>query len=414
MNLRSTKTKYILFTSAIILIVVYGFKKSTRSRFTMDSLAIEAIKFQEKYWEKTYGGPKREIGWSVQVTRDGGYIIGGFTRSFGVGDIDSYLIKTDSDGNMEWQRTFGGKRNDVSINVQITSDEGYILCGTTGFGSDSSDLYILKTDSKGLLEWEKKFGGTKKESGGCIKQTRDRGYIICGETSSFGAGESDIYLIKIDSKGEKEWEKTYGGSGRDWGHTVQLTSDGGYIIGANTASYGQGKLDVCLIKTDKKGNKEWEQTYGGPEDEFIFGTEGLIQTKDGGFIFCTYGASYGEGMTDFYIVKTDSLGDTEWEKTFGGSQEDGALAILQAQDGGYLICGYTKSIGAGDRDVYLIKIDKNGKKEWEKTYGGPDFDCGIAMQKTTDGGLIICGETESFGSGERDVYLIKTNPVENN
>jgi hypothetical protein len=119
-------------------------------------------------------------------------------------------------------------------------------------------------------------------------------------------------------------------------------------------------------------------------------------------------------MNDFYIVKTSSSGQIEWQKTFGGNKEDGPLSILQMKDKGYLICGYTKSIGAGDRDVYLIKIDKNGMKECEKTYGGPDFDCGISMQKTADGGIIICGETESYGAGERDVYLIKTYFFEDN
>ncbi len=389
MKLIGTNIRFVLFTFAIFPIGLYG--------------------FEGKYWEKTYGGPEREIGWSVQVTRDGGYVIGGLTRSFGAGDVNFYLIKTDSEGNMEWERNFGDDRNNLCVNVQITSNEGYILCGTTGFGTDDSDIFIVKTDSKGLVEWEKTYGGSQAESGGSIKQTRDRGYIICGETSSFGAGESDIYLIKINSKGEKEWEKTYGGPSRDWGHTVQLTSDGGYIIGCNTASYGQGKLDVYLIKTDIKGNKEWDKTYGGTEDEYIWGTEGLIQTKDEGYIFCALSESYGEGMNDFYILKISSSGKIEWQKTFGGTKEDGPLSILQTQDSGYLICGYTKSFGAGDRDVYLIKIDKNGKKEWEKTYGGPDFDCGIAMQKTTDGGIIICGETESYGSGERDVYLVKTN-----
>lgn len=414
MNLKSIKIKFVLFILAIFLIGFYGFTKSINFRPLMNAWASVTAEFEGTYWEKTYGGPEREIGWSVQVTGDGGYIIGGLTNSFGAGKTDAYLVKTDPEGNMEWQRTFGSERRDMSINVQLTSDEGYILCGTTGYGSGDSDIYIVKTDSNGLLEWEQMYGGREAERGGCIKQTGDRGYIICGETSSFGAGESDIYLIKINSKGEKEWEKTYGGSGRDWCHNVQLTSDDGYILGGNTASYGQGKLDVYLIKTNINGNKEWEQTYGGPEDEFIFGPEGLIQTKDGGFIFCTYGESYGEGMTDFYIVKTDSSGDTEWEKTFGGSQEDGALSILQTQDRGYLICGYTKSIGAGNRDVYLVKIDKNGIKEWEKTYGGPDFDCGISLQQTADGGLIICGETESYGAGERDVYLIKADSVENN
>ena len=163
-----------------------------------------------------------------------------------------------------------------------------------------------------------------------------------------------------------------------------------------------------------KGNKEWEALYGGPEDEFVFGTGALIQTSDGGYIFCAYGRSYGEGMTDCYVVKTDASGDTEWEKTFGGSEDDGALSVLQTQDRGYIICGYTKSMGAGDRDVYLVKTDKDGVKEWERTYGGTGFDCGIAMKQTTDGGLIICGETNTYGAGERDIYLIKTILFKNN
>lgn len=363
---------------------------------------------EKKYWERTFGGTEREIGWSVQVTGDGGCIIGGLTHSFGAGQTDYYLIKVDSEGNMEWQRTFGTEKRDMSIHVQNATDQGYILCGTTGYGSDNSDIYVVKTDSNGILDWEKTYGGEASERGGCIRPTADGGYIVCGTTSSYRAGDSDIYLLKISSTGERDWEKTYGGSGRDWSQAVQITSDDGIIIGGNTASYGQGKQDVYLIKTDHDGNKEWEKTYGGPENEFIFGTEGLIQAEDGGFVFCTYGQSFGEGMTDCYVVKTDSSGDIEWEKTFGGAQDDGALSVLQMQDSGYLICGYTKSTGAGDRDVYLVKIDQNGNKEWEKTFGGPGFDCGIAIQMTNDGGLIICGETASYGSGERDVYLIKT------
>ena len=409
MHLKNTNIKILLFGLVIFSIDFIEYAKNFDLESSVESLFTVDIRYQEKYWEKTYGGPKVEIGWSVQLTGDGGYIIGGFTDSYGAGERDSYLVKTDSKGNKEWQRPFGGKKHDSSTNVQYIDDGGYILCGaTSSFGAGDSDLYIVKTDSKGLLEWEKNFGGVKQERGGCIKQTGDQGFIVCGETSSFGAGESDIYLVKINSKGEKQWDKTYGGPHRDWGNNVQLTSDGGYIIGGNTASYGQGKLDVYLIKTDKNGNKRWEKTFGGTEDEYIHGTAGLIQTKDGGFIFCAVTESYGEGMSDFYIVKTNHSGEQEWQKTFGGSKEEDPLSILQIKDGGYLICGYTKSIGAGDRDVYLIKIDNSGKKEWEKTYGGPDFDCGIAIQQTIDGRLIICGETKSYGAGDKDVYLIKT------
>ena len=414
MNQKNIITKLVLIIFTVFLAGFYGFTKRSDYRSQLNTQASEASKFEETAWEKTYGGQEREIGWSVQAAGDGGFIIAGLTSSFGAGETDAYLLKTDPEGNLEWQRTFGSEWRDMSLNVQLTSDEGYILCGTAGSGSCDSDIHIVKTDSAGQLEWEKMYGGKEADRGGCIKQTKDRGYIICGETSSFGAGESDIYLIKINSNGKKEWQKTYGGPGRDWCHNVQLTADGGYILGGNTASYGQGKMDVYLIKTDNSGNKEWTQTYGGPQDEFIFGTHGLIQTKDKGFIFCTYGESYGKGMTDFYIVKTDSSGNTEWEKTYGGSQDDGALSILQTQDLGYYVCGFTKSLGVGNRDVYLVKIDKNGIKERERTFGGPDFDCGIALMQTADGGLIICGETASYGAGERDVYLIKTAPIKNN
>ena len=163
---------------------------------------------------------------------------------------------------------------------------------------------------------------------------------------------------------------------------------------------------MYLVKTDSSGQNQWQKTFGGPKRDVGMS---LQQTEDNGYIICGYTSSYGSGDWDVYLIKTDSSGNLKWEKTFGGSERDAGYSILQTADGGYVLCGYTKSFGSGDRDVYLLKIDPSGNKQWQETYGGTDFDVGLSVQQTPDGEYVICGETKSYGSGNKDVYLIKTN-----
>jgi len=204
-----------------------------------------------------------------------------------------------------------------------------------------------------------------------------------------------------------EWEKTFGGNAHDFGATVYPTQDGGYIVGGDTKSFGAGSRDILLIKTNSSGNKMWQKTYGGSKDEYIHGSSGLIETSDGGFIICGVTTSFGSGMMDFYLIKTNNSGDLEWEKFYGGKDDEDPLSILEIENRNYIVAGCTKSFGAGDRDIFLVKVDSDGNKMWETTLGGIGFDATVCIDTISNDEFIVCGETKNYGNGGKDIYLVK-------
>ena len=356
----------------------------------------------EEEWNRTFSGLGDDCGRSVQQTTDGGYIITGYTSSFGAGSSDVYLIKSDENGNLQWSKTFGGTDGDCGHSVQQTTDGGYIITGyTSSFGTGRGDLYLIKTDASGNLQWNKTFGGSGYDYGESVQQTTDGGYIIAGHAWSFGADYSDLYLIKTDASGNLQWNKTFE---RSFGYSVQQTFDGGYIVAGSAFPFGVDSDDVYIIKTDENGNLQWSKTFGG-----LYSDHGhsIQQTTDGGYIIAGYTYSFGTGGGDVYLIKTDENGNLQWSKTFGGTDGDWGWSVQQTSDGGYIIAGWTKSFGAGSTDVYLIKTDENGNLEWSKTFGGTDEDGGKSVQQTSDGGYIIAGWASSFGAGNADVWLIK-------
>jgi hypothetical protein len=362
-------------------------------------------KTQPITFQKTFGGSGNDYSSSVQQTSDGGYIIAGYTRSIGIFDFDVYLIKTDSNGDTLFTKTFGGSDWDDGRSVQQTTDGGYILAGyTSSLGAGSFDVYLIKTDANGDTLFTKTFGGSGNDHSNSVQQTSDGGYIIAGVTYSFGAGFYDVYLIKTDVNGDTLFTKTYGGGGDDYGSSIQQTSDGGYIIAGGTESFGTGSGDVYLIKTDANGNTLFTKTFGGSDNDYGYSVQ---QTSDGGYIIAGGTESFGADSGDVYLIKTDANGDMLFTKTFGGSGYDIGNSVHQTSDGGYIIAGQTYSFGAGG-DVYLIKTDANGNTLFTKTFGGSGYDRSYSVQQTSDGGYIIAGRTSSFGAGGYDVYLIKT------
>ncbi len=256
------------------------------------------------------------------------------------------MIKTDSDGNKEWDKTFGGTGYDDHWYVQQTTDEGFIITGE----SSNEDVRLIKTDRNGNKMWDRTFGGENADRGRCVQQTTDGGYIITGETRSFGDIYNAVWLIKTDSSGNLEWNKTFEKSEYDQGFSVQQTTDGGYIITGLTA--WSGKDNVWLIKTDDAGNKVWDKTFGE--------TCGLCvrQTTDGGYIIV---GSKAFTFNDVYLIKTDSTGNKEWDKVLGGQYYDWGRCVQQTSDEGYIITGVTDSLfGSNQEDVLLIKTDKDG------------------------------------------------------
>jgi hypothetical protein len=329
-------------------------------------------------WFKTFGGSGNDEGWSVQQTSDGGFILVGWTWSFGAGGFDVWLIKTDADGNKLWDRTFGGRGSDYGYSVQQTRDGGFIIVGdTASFGAGWADVWLIKTDANGNKQWDRTFGGSGLDSGSSVQQTSDGGFILVGDTASFGAGGFDVWLIKTDADGNKLWDRTFGGGGSDWGSSVQQTSDGGFILVGYTTSFGAG--DVWLIKTDADGNKLWDRTFGGGGSDW---GSSVQQTSDGGFILVGYTASFGAGGFDVWLIKTDADGNKLWDRTFGGGGSDWGSSVQQTSDGGFILVGWTWSFGAGGPDVWLIKTDADGNKLWDRTFGGSMVDRGFSVQQT--------------------------------
>jgi hypothetical protein len=365
---------------------------------------------QEALWSRAYGGNLGGQAWSVQQTTDGGYIVAaGFTDYSGPSDV--YLIKTDSLGDTVWSHAYGGTSVDWGCCVQQTTDGGYIVAGCTGsFGGFDTDIYLIKTDPLGNALWSRTYGGYNDEDGWSGQQTTDTGYILAGSAQSFGAGSDDVYLIKTDSSGDTLWTRTYGGGNQDLGYSVQQTADRGYVVAGWTASFGAGDHDVYLIKTDSSGNPLWSRTYGGSDQDQGYSAR---QTEDGGYIIVGSTASFGAGDDDVYLIKTDSSGDVLWARTYGGGDRDQGYSVQQTAEGGYVVVGRTRSFGAGDEDVFLIKTDSLGNTLWTRTWGGHEQDEGYCIRPTKDGGYVMAGATKSFGTGSIDFMLTKLDSLGN-
>jgi hypothetical protein len=309
-----------------------------------------------------------------------------------------------------WEKTYGGDGYDVGKFVQQTADGGYIITGNIwSSGNSSQDVYLIKTNSNGDTLWTKCYGSDLGDYGHSVQQTTDGGYIIAGQTWLINNVDCEVYLIKTDTSGDTIWTKTYGGQEHDQGRSVQQTTDGGYIIAGSTSSFGNGLDDIYLIKTDVNGDTLWTRTFGGEYDDW---GNAVLQTMDGGYLVCGYTSSYVTNEQDVYLIKTDSNGDTLWTNSYGGVYDDIGWSVQQTTDDGYIIAGTTELIEPTIwtyEDVYLIKTDNNGDTLWTKTFGGDAVDIGYSIQQTTDGGFIISGQSDSFtNSWDSDVYLIKT------
>jgi hypothetical protein len=354
-------------------------------------------------WEKTYGGSNSDYADSVIQTSDGGYAVTGYGYSFGP-KSDGFLVKTDANGSAQWQQSFGGSGDDYGRCVVEAADGGFAVTGsTTSFGGSWSDVYLAKFDFGGVLQWQRTYAGVGDAQGYCLVRTGDGGFVIAG-SSAFGSDSGDIMLIKTDANGNVLWNKTYGGTREDDGFSLIQTTDGGFAVAGQTFSFGHYDFDVYLVKTDSTGNMQWNKTYGGSKYEQGFS---IIQNSDRGYTIAGNTNSFGNGSYDFYLVRTDMNGTLLWNQTYGGANDDFGRAVVQAADGGYAVAGITKSFGAGLDDIFFVRTDEKGNLESQKTYGTYGYEDAYSMIKTNDGYYVIAGST-GYLSGSSDFYLIKT------
>jgi hypothetical protein len=358
-------------------------------------------------WSETYGGAYNDQAQSIVQTTDEGYAIAGYTYSFGYPSIfRAWLVKTDSYGNVEWNRTYSGGSGEAIRSILQTSDGGFIMAGETwSYGASNNNFWLLKTDFAGNPQWNRTYGGIGGESAFSVVQTSDGGYALAGYTDSFGAGNGDYWLVKTDANGYHQWNKTYGTSGYEWGYSLIRTSDGGYALSGQRIT-GTGWYDSWLIKIDSAGNHQWNKTYGGSDYDK---TSSLVQTSDGGYALGGYTGWYDTTYEDFWLVKTDASGNVQWSKTYGGMYNDAASAMIQTSEGGYALTGYTQYPSAGYTDFWLVKTDPSGNMQWNKTYGGAGPEMANSIMQTLDGAYVIAGRIGDWLEDEADLMLVKSN-----
>jgi len=308
---------------------------------------------------------------------------------------------------MGWAATYGGAKDYDSASIQQTRDGGCIMVDETkSFGAGKKDLLVSKLKADGTIEWQKTYGGDSDDWAFFIGQTHDGGYIVSGGTKSFGGRNGGIWVLKLRPDGTVEWQKTYGGDSNDWALFIRQTYDGGYIMAGGTESFGAGKCDVWVLKLRADGTIEWQKTYGGDSSDWAFS---IRQTHDGGYIVSGGTTSFGDRNGDIWVLKLRPDGTVEWQKTYGGDSYDWALFIRQTDDGGYIVSGKTKSFGAGEEDLWVLKLKADGTIEWQKTFGGNHDDAGGICQQTDDGGYIVSGWTNRKDRKD-DLWISKLRP----
>lgn len=369
-------------------------------------LAAEA--FCQKQFAKMLGGPAYDIGHTVIQTIDGGYAVTGETESFGAGFYDILLAKFDSIGNHEWTKTLGEAGNDRAYSLIQTPEGGYVLAGETeSFGGDSGDVLLARFDASADHEWTKVFNLRYHDAARCLIQTTDGGYALTGETQEFES-DTDVLFMKLDSLGDVEWTKRLGGSEDDYAYSVIQTTNGGYAIAGGTYSFGAGYRDLLLARLDSSGSCNWSVRAGAQNDEVAYA---LIQTTDGGFALAGETFSFGALNYDVLLMKFDSTGGHTWSRMWGGFAIDRAYSVVQTSDEGYAVTGRTDSYGAGCQEVLLAKFDSSGSGEWGRALGGISVDRAYSLSGTTDGGYVLAGQVKSFAAGLYDLLIAKYNAL---
>lgn len=401
----------------------------------------------EIVWQKCLGGSQNDYAHAIRQTADGGYIVAGATWS-NDGDVsgnnggtDFWVVKLDAFGSIVWQKCLGGSQDEMAYDVQQTTNGGYIVVGTTTSDdgavtgtSGTINAWVVKLDSSGNLDWQRSLGGRGSDYAHSVDQTTDGGYIVAGSTSSNegdvsgNKGGGDVWVFKLDNLGNLLWQKCLGGSEDDAAWSIQQTTDDGYIVAGMTRSNdgdvsgNNGSADFWVVKLDSAGNILWQKCLGGSNTDFA---RSVRQTSDGGYIVAGFTQSNDGNVTGFHgdrdvwVVKLDSLGNLLWQKCFGGTGKDEAWSVEHTSDGGYVIAGGTSSNNGdvtgnnGGTDAWVVKLDASGTLVWQRCMGGSDLDFAFSILANHDGSYVVAGYTRSddgdvIGKNEGDdAWIVK-------
>lgn len=378
-------------------------------------------------WSRSYGHGETYAEYhtyGLDATTDGGLVFSAESIYNGQGGYDFWVGRLDADGAVVWERGIGGSSGDYAKTVLHTSDGGAIVTGDSysfRTGDRYCDIWVVKFDGSGGIDWQHTYGGTHYDIPRDIQETFDgqgvsTGYILMGYTQSYGAGGYDFWVVRLNASGGVLWQKTFGGSSNEFGRSVLPTSDGGFVVVGNTQSFGAGGSDVWVLKLTSAGLVEWEKTLGGTGDETPYSVR---LAGDGGYTIGASTNSFGAGNFDFWVMHLNAAGGLTWQYTYGDAANDYPRDLEKTADGGYVMTGWTYSFGVDNNDAWVLKLDAEGAVEWQKLYNkpyeyeeeilnGPDW--AYAVAQTTDGGYAFSGDTDWWDSDRNsDVWVFKVN-----
>ena len=351
-------------------------------------------------WNVTLGGNGTQTGTSIIESRSGGYAIVGLGT--GLGDRDAFLIRLDQNGAFQWNQTYGGEDRDGAGGIVECSDGGFAITGGSSNFTTGDHAWLLRTDANGNQLWNYTYPSNNLDAFGEIIELSGGGFAVSGYTGTFGAGGIDAWLVFFDALGQPIQNFTYGGTDDDYAIRMIRCQSGGFALAGTTSSYGEGIQSLWLLRVSDNGDLAWNRTYGGAGWDTLYG---VVECQDGNLALAGTANSTGAGSWDMILILTDMNGHELWSKTYGGTDRDGAYGLVQLADFGFALAGWTYSFGAGSEDIWVVRTDQNGNQLWNQTVGGESFDECFDIEKTSDGGFILVGDTYNFGD-PIDVWVL--------
>ncbi|KKM74683.1 hypothetical protein LCGC14_1397870 [marine sediment metagenome] len=356
-------------------------------------------------WNLTWGGNGPDYGFGVAVDSLNNVYLAGYTRSFGAGSYDMVLVKYNYSGVHQWNRTWGGSNEDYGRRVAVDSSDNMYLAGSTrSFGAGSSDMVLVKFDSSGVQQWNRTWGGSDDDYGSGVAVDSSDNVYLAGGTRSFGAESYDMVLLKYDSSGVQQWYRIWDGGDADYCRGVAVDSSDNVYLAGETGSFGAGSYDMVLVKYDSSGVQQWYRIWGGID--YDFGRGVAVDSSDNVYL-AGYTHSFGAGSSDMVLVKYDSSGLQQWNRTWGGSGHEEAHGVAVDSSDNVYLAGENNTYGAGHGDMALVKHDSSGVQQWNRIWGGsgPDYGYGVVVDSSDN--VYLAGYTHSFGAGSSDMVLVK-------
>lgn len=372
--------------------------------------AVAAALPPDTLWTRTFGGALDDVGYSVIETDSGELLVTGLTASYGSGGLDMLLVWFDREGNVTGHITCGGAADDAGHFATQVPQGGYLVAGyTASFGSGGKDVWLVRFDEHGETLWTRTYGGELEDCSYYVEPVGDSGFLVAGyRDGPQGWDKGDLWVLRLDANGDTTWTSRLGGLGEEMAKTACRHPEGGCLAVGYTTSYGAGASDALLVALDSRGDTLWTRSCGTARFDVVYDAD---RTTDGSWLVagCVDGPSTWVAG-DLWLVKVDDAGDTLWTRRYGGPQGDGAFYMQPSPGGGFLVAGSTASFGNGRDDVWLLRVDDAGDTAWTATFGGWGREFGHCCCPVSDGGYAVTGMTETFGSGGPDVWLVRTGP----